>query len=143
METKLHVSHKCLWNCIELLGEMQQSIKYLNKEMKRRKLLNCLIWFFEVWEKFVQTFFPNYALQSNINHFTDDTEIELNKVCSYLLEILKIVKVRVHVLLCNNVKENDIIKVISFKAIAKFQKYIVEINFYNKEMYHKSAVNCQ
>ena len=73
----------------------------------------------------------------------DDTEIELNKVCCYLLEILKLVKVHVHVLLRNNVKAKDIIKAISFKTIAKFQKYIVEIDFYNKEMYCKSELNCQ
>ena len=56
METKFHVSHKCLWNCIELLGDIQQSIKYLNEEMKHRKLLNYLIHFFEVWEKFAHSF---------------------------------------------------------------------------------------
>ena len=143
METKLCVSHKCLWKCIELVGDIQQSIKYLSEEIKCRKLLNYLIRFFEVWQKFCQTFFPNYGLQSNINRFTDDTVQELNKVCTYLLEILKIVKVCVHVLLRNNVKANDIIKAISFKAIAKFQRYIVEIDFYNKEMFRKSALNCQ
>ena len=141
METKLRISHKCLWNCIELIGDIQLSIKYLDEDMKRRKLLNYLIHFFEVWEKFAKVFFSGYALESDINRFTDDTKTELNKVCCCLIDILKIVKVRVHVILRNNVKANDIIKVLSFKAIDKFQKYLVDLNFYNREMFRKSALN--
>ena len=141
METKLRISHKCLWNCIELIGDIQLSIKYLDEDMKRRKLLNYLICFFEVWEKFAKVFFSGYALESDINRFTDDTKTELNKVCCCLIDILKIVKVRVHVILRNNVKANDIIKALSFKAIDKFQKYLVDLNFYNREMFRKSALN--
>ena len=141
METKLRISHKCLWNCIELIGDIQLSIKYLDEDMKRRKLLNYLIRFFEVWEKFAKVFFSGYALESDINRFADDTKTELNKVCCCLIDILKIVKVRVHVILCKNVKANDIIKALSFKAIDKFQKYLVDLNFYNGEMFRKSALN--
>ena len=141
METKLRISHKCLWNCIELIGDIQLSIKYLDEDMKRRKLLNYLIRFFEVWEKFAKVFFSGYAFESDINRFADDTKTELNKVCCCLIDILKIVKVCVHVILRNNVKANDIIKALSFKAIDKFQKYLVDLNFYNTEMFRKSALN--
>ena len=98
MEIKLRISHKCLWNCIELIGNIQLSIKYLDEESKRRKLLNYLIRFFEVLEKFAQVYFANYKLQSDIDQFAHNTELELHKVCGCLLEILKIVKVHVHVL---------------------------------------------
>ena len=121
METKLRILHKCLWNCIELIGNIQLLIKYLDEEPKRRKLLNYLIHFIEVWERFAQVYFANYKLQSNIDQFTHNTELELNKVCGCLLEIMKIVKVCVHVLLHDNVKANDIIKAMCFKAILSFR----------------------
>ena len=140
METKLHISHKCLWNCIELIGNIQLLIKYLDEEPKCHKLLNYLIRFFEVWEKFAQVYFTNYKLQSDIDRFTHNTKLELNKVCCCLLEI---VKVRVHVLLCDNVKANDIIKVMCFKEITKFQAYLVDIDFFNKEMFWKSTLNLE
>ena len=143
METKLHISHKCLWNCIELIGNIQLLIKYLDEEPKCRKLFNYLIHFFEVWEKFAQVYFANYKLQSDIDRFTHNTKLELNKVCGCLLEILKIVKVCVHVLLHNNVKANDIIKAMCFKVITKFQVYLVDIDFFNKEMFRKSTLNME
>ena len=143
METKLRISHKCLWNCIELIGNIQLLIKYLDEESRRRKLLNYLIHFFEVWEKFAQVYFANYKLQSDIDRFTHNTELELNKVCGCLLEILKIVKVRVHVLLHDNVKANDIIKSMCFKVITKFQAYLVDLDFFNKEMFQKSTLNLE
>ena len=64
-------------------------------------------------------------------------------MCGCLLEILKIVKVHVHVLLRDDVKANDIIKAMCFKAITKFQAYLADLDFFNKEMFRKSALNLE
>ena len=141
METKMRISHKCLWNCIELMMHIKDSVKYLDEDVQKRKLLNFLIRLFEILEKFAKIYLDNYKLESNINRFAHDTEAELQKVCCCLLEILKIIKVRVSVMLRNNPQANDVIKSICFKAIKRFQDYLIKIDFFNKEMLRKSALN--
>ena len=37
------ISHKCLWNSIELLGHVKQSIQYIDEDCKCKKLLNYTI----------------------------------------------------------------------------------------------------
>ena len=37
METKMRVSHKCLWNCIELVGNVRDSHKSILMRMSKRK----------------------------------------------------------------------------------------------------------
>ena len=137
----MRISHKCLWNCIELMMHIQDSLKYIDEDVQKRKLLNFLIRFFEILEKFSKVYLVNYNLQSNINRFAQDTEAELQKVCSCVLDILKIIKVRVSVMLRKNPQANDVIKAICFKAIKRFQDYLIKIDFFNKEMLRKSALN--
>ena len=140
MEMKMLVSHKALWNCIELVGHVKQSVQYIDEDLKRKKLLNYLVCFFEVFCKFCKVYF-DYKCQYVVNHFNHDSAAELKNVCDFTLDILRLVKVRVSVLLRENARAQDIIKNICFKAISKFQNYLVAIDFFNKEMFRKSALN--
>ena len=115
---------------------------YINEEVNRKKLLNYLIRFFEICDKFTHVYF-NYKHPTKIDRFNKNIPAELNNVCGALTDILKIIKVRVSVVLRNDAKANDIIKSFCFKAINMFQKYLVHIDFFNKEMYRKSALNLQ
>ena len=53
---------------------------------------------------------------------------------------MRITKVRVSVLLHNDHKAQDIIAHIFHKIQDKLQKYLVFIDFFNKEMYNKCNV---
>ena len=140
METKMRLSHKTLWNCIELVGHVKDSVIYLDEETKRKKLLNYLIRFFEVLCKFCKVYFE-YECRYVVNRFNHDSAFEIKNVCEFLLDIIKFVKVRVSVLLHKDAKPHDIIRNMCFKAIAKFQNYLVAVNFFNKEMFRKSTLN--
>ena len=140
METKMLLSHKSLWNCIGLLEHVKKSVRYIDEETKRKKLLCYLIRFFEVFCKFCEVYF-NYKPKCTIDRFNHNSAAEVNNVCEFTTELLKLVKVRVSVILRENPKAQDIIKNMCFKAIAKFQHYLVAIDFFNKEMFRKSALN--
>ena len=140
METKMQISHKCLWNCLEIIPHVKGSLIYLEDEVKRKKLLNYLVRFFEILEKFCSVYF-DYKYPSTINRFSNDTVSETKKVCDCISDLVKVIKVRVSVFLRNNGKANDIIKHISFKAITKLQKYIIHIDYFNREMLRKSVLN--
>ena len=140
METKLIISHKVLWNCIELVNHVKKSIIYIDEDRNRRKLLNYLIRFFKVFEKFVHVYL-DYKYPHDLNRFAPDSVAEINKACNCVKDILHIVKAHVSVFFRSNARANNIIKSICFKAIARFQSYLVDINFFNKEMFHISALN--
>ena len=140
METKMLISHKCLWNSIELLGHVKQSIQYIDEDCKCKKLLNYTIRFFEIFAKFCEVYF-DYKTLYVVNHFNHDSAVELNNVCDFTIEILKFMKVHVTVLLRENPRVQDIIKNICFKVISKYQNYLVAIDFFNKEMFRKSTLN--
>ena len=140
METKMLVSHKALLNCIELVGHVKQSVQYLDEDLKQKKLLNYLVRFFEVFCKFCEVYF-DYKCRYVVNRFNHDSVAELKNVCDFTLDILRLVKVHVSVLLRDNARAQNIIKNICFKAISKFQNYLVAIDFFNKEMFRKSALN--
>ena len=116
----MRISHKALWNSIELVENVKQSIVYIDGDINRKKLLNYLIHFFEVFEKFVDV---------------------LRNVCDCIKDVMKFVKVHVSVLLKEDAQVNDIICSMCFKAISRFQRYLVKIDFFNKEMFRKSALN--
>ena len=140
METKMRISHKALWNSIELVENVKQSIVYIDGDINRQKLLNYLIRFFEVFEKFVDVYFK-YKFPHKINRFAHDSSAELRNVCDCVKDVMKFVKVRVSVLLKEDAQANDIIRSMCFKAISRFQRYLVKIDFFNKEMFRKSALN--
>ena len=96
--------------------------------------------FFEVFCKFCKVYF-DYKCRYVVNGFNHDPAAELKNVCEFTLDILRLVKVHVSVLLRENTRAQDIIKNICFKAISKFQNYLVAIDFFNKEMFRKSALN--
>ena len=136
------VSHKCLWNYIELIENVKQSIRYLDEDCKHKKLLNYTIRLFEIFAKFCEVYF-DYKIRYVVNRFNLDTAAELSNVCNFTIGIIKFVKVRVSIILRKNPRSQDIIKNICFKAISKYQNYLVEVDFFNKEMFRKSALNLQ
>ena len=138
----MRLSHRALWNTLELVQNVKDSVKYIDEEYKRRKLLNYLMRMFEVFEKFVDVYIQ-YKYPNDLNHFATDSVSEILKVCDCLKDIMKMVKVRVSVIFRKNAKANHIIKSICFKAIAKFQKYLIQIDFFNKEMFRRSALNME
>ena len=140
METKMLISHKCLWNCIELIENVKQSICYLDEDCKHKKLLNYTIQLFEIFAKFCEVYF-DYKTKYVVNRFNFDTAAELSNVCNFTIEIMKFVKVCVSVILRKNPRSQDIIKNICFKAIFKYQNYLVAVDYFNKEMFRKSALN--
>ena len=140
LSAKRDLSHRSLWNAKELLGDVQRSVIYLDGDGNAKKLLNYLVRFFEILDKFCDVYF-HYKLPNNINRFNNYTCEEIENVCGYLIQIVNFIKVRVSVLLRDNEKSQDIIRHVFFKAIAKMQRYLVAINFYNKEMFRRSVLS--
>ena len=50
--------------------------------------------------------------------------------------IIRLTKIQLHVLLAGDVKAQTIIAKIFEKVQLKFQRYLVHINFFNKEMFN-------
>ena len=113
METKMCLSHRTLWNCKELVGHVKESVIYIDEEVL------C---------KFCEVYFA-YKCIYVVNQFNHDSASEIKIVCNFLLDIINFMKVHVFVLLHTNPKPHDIIKHMCLKAIAKFQNYLVAVNF--------------
>ena len=114
------VSHKCLWNCIELIESVKQSIRYLDEDCKCNKLLNYTIRLFERFAKFCEVYFDYKTYV--VNRFNFDTAAELSNVCDFTSEIMKFVKVHVSIILRKNPRAQDIIKNICFKSHLQISK---------------------
>ena len=138
----MHIWHKAVWNCIELIDHVRQSVIYVDADTNRKKLLNYCIRFFEILEKFANVYL-DYKKPNNINHFNPDTTAELKNVCKCTSEILKFINMWVSVVLRKNGKSHDVLKSACFKAIKRFQDYLIKIDFFNKEMLCKSTLNLE
>ena len=139
MAVKLEKSHKYLANGIYLLEQCKKSTVYLSDETNAKKLLAFLVHIYEVMTRFTRVYF-GYEYPHSINTFASDISEEIKKACLYNQEVMRITKVRVSVLLHNNHKAQDIIAHIFRKIQDKLQKYLVFIDFFNKEMYNKCNV---
>ena len=102
-------------------------------------LLAFLVHIYEVMRHFTRVYF-GYICPHSINTFASDISEEIKKACLYNQEVMRIAKVRVNVLLHNDHKAQDIIADIFLKIQDKLQKYLVFIDFFNKEMYNKCNV---
>ena len=138
MAVKLEKSHKYLANGIYLLEQCKKSTMYLSDETNAKKLLAFLVRIYEVMTRFTRVYF-GYKYPHSINTFASDVSQEIKKACLYN-QVMRITKVRVSVLLCNDHKVQDIIAHIFHKIQDKLQKYLVFIDFFNKEMYNKCNV---
>ena len=94
---------------------------------------------YEVMTNFTRVYF-GYEYPHSINTFASDISEEIKKACLYNQEVMRITKVHVSVLLRNDHKAQDIIAHIFCKIQDKLQKYLVFIDFFNKEMYNKCNV---
>ena len=140
MAVKLEKSHKYLANGIYLLEQCKKSTVYLSDETNAKKLvLAFLVRIYEVMTRFTRVYF-GYEYPHSINTFASDISEEIKKACLYNQEVMRITKVRVSVLLRNDHKAQDIIAHIFRKIQDKLQKYLVFIDFFNKEMYNKCNV---
>ena len=133
---KLEKSHKYLANGIYLLEQYKKSTVYLSDETNVKKLLAFLVRIYEVMTRFTRVYF-GYEYPHSINTFASDISEEIKKACLYNQEVMRITKVRVSVLLRNDHKAQDIIAHIFRKIQDKLLKYLVFIDFFNKEMYNK------
>ena len=136
---KLEKSHKYLANGIYLLEQCKKSTVYLLDETNAKKLLAFLVCIYEVMTCFTRVYF-GYEYPHSINTFALDISEEIKKACLYNQEVMRITKVHVSVLLRNDHKAQDIIAHIFRKIQDKLQKYLVFIDFFNKEMYNKCNV---
>ena len=81
-----------------------------------------------------------YTLPSEINKFATDVSKEIRKACSLNKNIIRLTKIRVHVLLVGDAKAQTIIAKIFKKVQLKFQRYLIHIDFFNKEMFNRCQV---
>ena len=139
MAVKLEKSHKYLASGIYLLEQCKKCTVYLSDETNAKKLLAFLVRIYEVMTRFTRVYF-GYKYPHSINTFASDISEEIKKACLYNQEVMRITKVCVSVLLHNNHKAQDIIAHIFHKIEDKLQKYLVFIDFFNKEMYNKCNV---
>ena len=124
----MRISHKAVWNCIQLIDHVCQCVIYVDTDTNRKKLMNYCIRFFEILEKFANVYL-DYKKPNNINRFNPDTAAELKKVCECTSKILKFIKVWVSVVLRKNGKSQNVPKSVCFKAIKCFQEYLIKIDF--------------
>ena len=91
-------------NSIYLLKQCKKSTVYLSDETNTKKLLAFLVRIYEVMTHFTRVYF-GYEYPHSINTFASDVSQEIKKkACLYNQEVMRITKVRVSVLLCNDQK---------------------------------------
>ena len=132
-------SHKYLSNRIYLLEEVECSTVYLPDVTNQKKLLCFLCRLYEVMSKFCLVYF-GYKLPSEINKFVTNVCNEIKNACLLNKNIIRLTKIRLHVLLAGDAKVQTIIEKIFEKAQLKFQHYLVHIDFFNKEMFNRCNI---
>ena len=90
-------------------------------------------------KKFCIVYF-GYTLPSEINKFVTDVSKEIRNACLLNKNIIRLTKIRLHVLLVGNTKAQTIIAKFFEKVQLKFQWYLVHIDFFNKEMFNHCQV---
>ena len=138
MKYKRNISHKCLWNTIYLLENCKKSVDYLDHDECSKKMLNYLVNFFEILQKFSDVYFK-YTQNNNINRFAHNVPFEIKRVCKFLDAIVKFIKIRITVQLKDDPRANDILANICGKAVPKLQRYLIHVDFFNKEMLRKCS----
>ena len=139
MGRKLKRSHQYLANINYLLEQVKNSTKYLVNETNQRKLLGFVINFYEAVNRYNHVYF-GYKKEGNLNKFSDNPCDEIIKSYLYLQDICRIAKTPISVLLRDDPKSQDILAKIMQKFQDKIQKYLVHIDFFNKEMYNRCTV---
>ena len=132
-------SHKYLSNGIYLLEPVEHSIIYLPDVTNQKKLLCFLCRLYKVMTKFCLVYF-GYKPPSEINKFVTNVSNEIKNACLLNKNIIRLTKIRLHVLLAGDAKAQTIIAKIFKKVQLKFQHYLVHINFFNKEMFNHCNV---
>ena len=89
--------------------------------------------------KFTLIYF-GYTPNGTINKQSNDPCSEIKKACLLNQEIIRLTKIRLHVLLSGDFKAQDVIAKVFEKVQIKFQKYLVHIDFFNKEMFNRCNV---
>ena len=138
-QEKVKKSYKYLTNAIYLLEHVKNSTPYLADETNQKKLLCYLVRVYEVMSQFTTIFF-GYKHAIVIDKNAPNVAEEINKACDANLELIRITKIRLHALLANDVKAQDIISAVFEKIQLKFQRYLVHIDYFNKEMFNKCQV---
>ena len=90
-------------------------------------------------KKFCIVYF-GYTPPSEINKFATDVSKEIRNACLVNKNIIRLTKIWIHVLLAGDAKEQTIIAKIFEKVQLKFQRYLVHIDFFNKEMFNHCQV---
>ena len=139
MEQKLTKSHRYLSNGIYLIKHVQNSIQFLPEIAHQTKLLLYLANLYEAMVKFTFTFF-GYKAQGDTNKSPKNIPQEIDKVCSLTMDILRITKIRLHVMLLKNAEAEQTIEKIFPNVQLKLQQYLISINYFNKLMIAKCKV---
>ena len=105
----------------------------------QKKLLCFLCRLYEVMQKFCVVYF-GYTPPSEINKFVTDVLKEIRNACLLNKNIIRLTKIRIHVLLVSDAKAQTIIAKIFEKVQLKFQWYLVHIDFFSKEMFNRCQV---
>ena len=56
------------------------------------------------------------------------------------MDLIHLTKIHLHALLAKDMKAQDIISAVFEKIQLKFQRYLVHIDYFNKEMFNKCQV---
>ena len=78
------------------MSDVEKSVIYLDNTLNAKKLLNYLVRFFEVLDKFCEVYFQ-YKYPNTVNRFAEDPFTEIANVSEYIIKVSKFIKVRVSV----------------------------------------------
>ena len=84
---------------------------------------------------FTDVFF-NHKSATNLDKFSSNVTGEIIKATDQNQELLRLTKIKIHVLLCKNSKAQEIIETVLSKVQTKLQKYLIHIDYFNKRMYN-------
>ena len=139
MEQMLTKSHRYLSNGIYLIKHVKNSIQFLPEIAHQTKLLLYVSNLYEAMVKFTFTFF-GYKAQRETNKSLKNIPQEIDNLCSLIMDILRITKIRLHVMLLQNAEAQGTIERIFPKVQLKLQRYLISINYFNKLMIAKCKV---
>ena len=117
-----------------LLEQVKNSIIYLQEETNKKKLLCYISRLYEALSHFTNVCF-DYKAPGSVNKFANDIEKELVNGCILNQNIIRLIKIRLHVCFSSNAKAQKTLESVLSKVQLKLQRYLVHIDYFNKRMY--------
>ena len=134
-------SHKHLCNSVYLIENTKKSLQFIENILNKKKLLQFYGKYYEVMNRYSNVFL-GYKYPGTINLYAQNVDAEIRNGALYIQELIRVIKIRMPLFLRlqKDKRAHIVLDRICSKANTKLQNFLIHINYWNKVMLAKCAI---